>query len=108
MYASRVIVAALLAITTSAAVVERQIGGIGCNVARFKIVGALKSAGDSIGQIQDASVQSAAQAGLDQANGGIKQIASGLLSGQAAPAASRDEVKAGLAAMDTALAGGDE
>lgn len=107
MYAIRVIIAALFAITTSASVVERQLGGIGCNVARFQILGALGDAKDAISGIQDPDVQSAAQAGLDQANGGIGQIASSLLSGAAAPAASRDEVEAGLAAMDSALSGAD-
>lgn len=108
MYAFRVIIAAFFAITTSASVVERQLGGIGCNVARFQILGALGDAGDAIGGIQDASVQSAAQAGLDQANDGIGQIASSLLSGAAAPADSRDAVEAGLAAMDDALSTADE
>lgn len=108
MYAFRVIIAALFAITTSASVVERQLGGIGCNIARFQILGALGDAGDSISEIQDADVASAAQAGLDQANDGISQIASSLLSGAAAPADSRDQVEAGLAAMDSALADADE
>jgi hypothetical protein len=108
MYAFRVIIAALFAITTSASVVERQLGGIGCNIARFQILGALGDAGDAIGEIQDADVQTAAQAGLDQANDGISQIASSLLSGSAAPADSRDQVEAGLAAMDSALADADE
>ncbi|KAG6354739.1 hypothetical protein INS49_003820 [Diaporthe citri] len=108
MYAFRVIIAALFAITTSASVVERQLGGIGCNVARFQILGALGDAGDAIGEIQDADVQSAAQAGLDQANDGIGQIASSLLSGAAAPADSRDAVAAGLAAMNDALSAADD
>lgn len=107
MYAFRVIIATLFAITTSASVVERQLGGIGCNVARFQILGALGDAGDAISDIQDTGVQSAAQAGLDQANDGIGQIASSLLSGAAAPADSRDAVAAGLAAMNDALSGAD-
>ncbi|KAI3396057.1 hypothetical protein diail_474 [Diaporthe ilicicola] len=107
MYAFHVIIAALFAISTSAAVVERQLGGIGCNVARIQILGALGDAKDAIGQIQDPATQQAAQAGLDQANGGISQIASSLLSGAAAPAASRDDVAAGLAAMNDALSGAD-
>ncbi|KAK2608118.1 hypothetical protein N8I77_006751 [Diaporthe amygdali] len=108
MYAFRVIVAALFAISTSASVVERQLGGIGCNVARFQILGALGDAKDAISQIQDPAVQTAAQQGLDQANGGISQIASSLLSGAAAPADSRDAVAAGLAAMDSALSAADD
>lgn len=108
MYAFRVIIATLFAVTASAAIVERQLGGIGCNVARFQILGALGDTGDAISQIQDTDVQAAAQAGLDQANGGISQIASSLLSGADAPADSRDEVEAGLAAMDSALADADE
>lgn len=108
MYAVRVIIATLFAITASASVVERQLGGIGCNVARFQILGALGDAGDAISDIQDTNVQSAAQAGLDQANDGIGQIASSLLSGSAAPADSRDAVAAGLAAMNDALSAADE
>lgn len=108
MHGFRLIIAALFAITTSASVVERQLGGIGCNVARFQILGALGDAKTAISDIQDPTVQTAAQAGLDQANGGIGQIASSLLSGAAAPAASRDDVAAGLAAMDDALSTADE
>ncbi|KAG8162190.1 hypothetical protein KVR01_007955 [Diaporthe batatas] len=108
MYALRVIIATLFAVTASASVVERQLGGIGCNIARFQILGALGDTGDAISEIEDADVQAAAQAGLDQANGGISQIASSLLSGGAPPADSRDEVEAGLTAMASALADADE
>lgn len=50
-------------------------------------------------------MQTAATAGLDQANGGIKQIASAIISGAAPPQTSRDQVEAGLTAMGAALTG---
>lgn len=110
MYALRLLLTTLLSLTisTSAAPVDpRQIGNLACNVARIKIVAAFGSAGSAIDDIADPAVKTAAQAGLDQANGGIKTIASAILSGDAAPATARDEVAAGLAAMNTALAGAD-
>lgn len=111
MFASKVVVSALLATVASAAAVvqpqPRQIGGIACNVARLRTVSALGNAGDAIGQIQDPDTASAAQAGLDQANGGIDEIASAILSGAQAPAEGRQAVEDGLTAMGTALSAGD-
>lgn len=95
------------AAVSAAAVNPRQIGGIACNVARLQVVGALSDAGDAIGQIADADVQSAAQAGLDQANGGIDAIAQSIIAGEKASADGRTNVEAGLTAMADALASGD-
>ncbi|CAN8100303.1 unnamed protein product [Discula destructiva] len=109
MYASKILLTTILAMTASAATLRptpRQIGNIACNVARGKVVGALGDAGDAVGQIQDADTQAAAQAGLDQANGGIATIAQAIVAGEAAPADGRADVEAGLAAMNAALAGG--
>lgn len=50
-------------------------------------------------------MQSAVQASLDQANGGIAAIAQMLRAGKMASAAGRDDVAAGLQAMASALAG---
>lgn len=109
MHAFRLLLATLLslAVTVSTTpLAPRQLGNLACNIARLKIVGALGDAGDAIDNIADPATQTAAQAGLDQANGGIKTIAGSLLSGDAAPASARDEVAAGLAAMQTALGNG--
>lgn len=108
MYALRLLLTALFALVAAAAVVTpRQIGNLACNVARLKTVGALGSTGDAISNIANTTTQAAAQAGLDQANGGIKAIAGALLGGGAAPASGRDDVAAGLAAMNATLAAGD-
>ncbi|KAK2052324.1 hypothetical protein LY76DRAFT_583633 [Colletotrichum caudatum] len=111
MYASQVFAVLLVAATalTEARVLEtRQIGGLGCNVARLKIVSAISSAKDAVGGIQDATVKDAAAAGLSQASGGISNIASALISGQKAGADDRNTVEAGLTATGTALQGGDQ
>lgn len=84
-----------------------QLGSIQCNIARVRIVGALGDAGDAISNIQDPATSAAASAGLDQANGGISQIASAIVAGEAPPAEGRSEVEAGLKAMGTALTAGD-
>lgn len=113
MFSSKVIITALLATLVSAATVEqhhhhrRQLGGIACNVARLQIVGALGDTEDAVGQIADADTASAAQAGLDQANGGISEIASAILAGEAPPDSGRAEVEAGLEAVGSALSAGD-
>lgn len=110
MYALRLLLTTLIALTasvSSAAVAPRQVGDLACNVARLKTVAALGSAGDAIDSIADPTTQAAAQAGLDQANGGIKAIAGALLSGATAPASGRDDVAAGLAAMNSTLAAAD-
>lgn len=83
-------------------------GSIGCNIARLDIVGALGDTEDNIADIQDPDTQAAAQAGLDQANDGIGQIAQAILSGEAPPQEGRDEVETGLAAIGEALESGDQ
>lgn len=107
MYASKIVFAAILAVAVSAANIPRQAGNAACNQARVEVVSSLSDAGQAIAQIEDPSVQSAAQAGLDQANGGIAAIAQTLRAGETASAAGRDDVTAGLQAMASALAGGD-
>lgn len=117
MFASKVIVATILAVCASAAVINpapaaannkpRQLGGIACNVARLQVVSALGNAESAVGQIQDADTASAAQAGLDQANGGISEIASAVLAGEQAPDSGREAVEAGLTATNAALSAGD-
>ncbi|PVH96095.1 hypothetical protein DM02DRAFT_535952, partial [Periconia macrospinosa] len=83
------------------------LGGLGCNVARLQIVRALGQTGNDISGIQDASVKQSAQAGVDQANDGIGQIAQALLAGEAPPQDGRDITEAGLTAASSALAAGD-
>ncbi|OHE92116.1 hypothetical protein CORC01_12571 [Colletotrichum orchidophilum] len=115
MYAQQAIVAFLMATSatlTSARSIDRRqllgsLGSLQCNVARLQIVGALSDTQDAVDQISDAKVQQAANAGLQQAQGGISQIAKSLISGGAPPAASRNEVAAGLSAAGTALSGAD-
>ncbi|KAK1675534.1 hypothetical protein BDP55DRAFT_552445 [Colletotrichum godetiae] len=115
MYAQQVLVTFLMATSatlTSARSIERRqllgnLGSLSCNVARLQILGALGNTEDAVSQITDTTVQDAANAGLQQARGGISQIAKSIVSGDAPPAASRDEVAAGLAAAGTALSGGD-
>ena len=82
-------------------------GNIQCNLARLGIVNALGDTSDSISNIQDPATQQAAAAGVEQANSGIRQIASALVAGQAPPAAGRDTTEAGLTAAGQALAAGD-
>ncbi|KAK2050799.1 hypothetical protein LZ31DRAFT_6536 [Colletotrichum somersetense] len=111
MYASQVFAVLLVAATalTEARVLEtRQIGGIGCNIARLNIVSAISSAQDAVDDIQDATVKNAASAGLSQASDGIGNIAGALISGQKAGQNDRDSVKTGLTATGTALQGGDQ
>jgi hypothetical protein len=76
-------------------------------VARLGIVSALGDTMDSISQIQDPTTKQAAAAGVDQANAGIRQIASAIIAGQAPPQAGRDTTEAGLTAAGQALAAGD-
>ncbi|UQC91227.1 uncharacterized protein CLUP02_16761 [Colletotrichum lupini] len=115
MYAQQILVTFLMATSAtlaSARSIERRqllgnLGSLSCNVARLQILGALGNTEDAVSQITDTTVQDAANAGLQQARGGIAQIAKSIVSGAAPPAASRDEVAAGLAAAGTALSGGD-
>lgn len=111
MFSTKVIVSALFAAASvSAAAVQlesRQIGGIACNVARLQVVGALGDAETAIGNIQDTDTASAAQAGIDEANGGISEIASAIVAGEQAPDSGRASVESGLTATNSALAAGD-
>ena len=84
------------------------LGGIGCNLARLRIVGALGDTADSVAAIQDTTVQQAASDGVKQAQDGIKTIAQSLFSGGAPPAEARKTVEAGLTAAGDALASGDQ
>ncbi|KAI0023306.1 hypothetical protein F4780DRAFT_729211 [Xylariomycetidae sp. FL0641] len=87
---------------------SRQLGGLTCNIARIRIVTALGQTKDEVGSIKDTAVADKASTGLDQAGSGIGEIAKALLSGEDAPAASRDKVAAGLTAAGTALKAGDQ
>lgn len=108
MFATSTILTIFLALGAVAAPLEsRQTGNLQCNIARLKTVGSLSKAGSAIKQIQDPATQSAAQTGLDMANGGIQTIASALLSGQTAPADGRNNVAAGLQAMNATLSAAD-
>lgn len=109
MYTPTVILTTLFAATvaTAATLQPRQIGNLACNAARLGVVGALNDAGDAVSQIQDPDTQAAAQAGLDQANDGVQQVAQSIFSGEKASADGRDGVAAGLQAMTDALASGD-
>ncbi|KAF7349887.1 hypothetical protein MVEN_01289300 [Mycena venus] len=106
-----VLLALYLALCTVAAPLQqRQVGDLQCNIDRLKIVNSLASTGTAVGEIDTtdpatASAVTAAQAGLTSAGAGIKTIALSLITGQAAPASARDQVKAGLLAAQTALAG---
>ena len=83
------------------------LGGLQCNLARVRIVGALGDTEDAVAQIQDGATQAAATAGLEQAQGGISQIAQAIVAGDAPPASGREQVEAGLTAVGEALASGD-
>ncbi|KAK0205870.1 hypothetical protein DFS33DRAFT_1372397 [Desarmillaria ectypa] len=90
---------------------SRQIGNIKCNVARLKTVSNLAATKSALKEIDTstsnttAAAVSSAQTGLDSASAGIKTIAGSLLTGQAAPAAARDQVKNGLLSAQSALNG---
>ncbi|KAI0012344.1 hypothetical protein F4779DRAFT_614796 [Xylariaceae sp. FL0662B] len=115
MYTQHILATILLATgaaTTSARAIDRRqflekLGGIQCNAARFRIVGALGDTEDAVGQIQDTAVQDAASTGLQQAQDGIGQIAQAIIAGEEPPQEGRDQVEAGLGATGDALAGGD-
>ncbi|KAK5051038.1 hypothetical protein LTR84_003597 [Exophiala bonariae] len=62
---------------------------------------------DSISQIQDPATKQAATAGVNQANSGIRQIASAIIAGEAPPQEGREITEAGLTAAGQALAAGD-
>ncbi|KAK7996512.1 hypothetical protein PG989_004552 [Apiospora arundinis] len=87
---------------------QSSLGSAACNAARLRIVSALAQTSNSAGDIADAATKSATEAGLSQAQGGIRTIAQALVSGGAPPADARDEVEAGLQAAGAALQGGDQ
>ncbi|TFK18653.1 hypothetical protein FA15DRAFT_729205 [Coprinopsis marcescibilis] len=102
-------------VASAAPLAPRQLlgglGGIGCNVARIQTVGSLRR---TIGEVNDlseaaasdtatAAAASDASAALQSAHGGIQQIATALLTGQAPPQAGRDSVEQGFNAAKTAL-----
>ncbi|KAI6377157.1 hypothetical protein MCOR25_002653 [Pyricularia grisea] len=112
MHAQQYIIAALMAfgaaVTEARALEPRQIGDLACNVARLQIVNALNATKKNVGDIQDATVKTAAQAGVKQAQDAIGVIGKSLLAGEKAPATARDDVAAGLTATGTALQGGSK
>ncbi|TLS22775.1 uncharacterized protein PpBr36_06724 [Pyricularia pennisetigena] len=112
MHAQQYIIAALMAfgaaVTEARALEPRQIGDLACNVARLQIVSALSATKKNVGQIQDATTKTAAQAGVKQAQDAIGVIGKAIISGDKAPASARDEVAAGLAATGTALQAGSQ
>ncbi|KAI5920090.1 hypothetical protein F4810DRAFT_723816 [Camillea tinctor] len=110
MYTGRALITLLLAMSatavTSASIDRRQLlDGIKCNVARLRIVGALGQTKSAVGDIKDPTVQDAATTGLDQAQGGIAQIAKAIFAGETPPQDGRDQVEAGLTAIGDALKG---
>lgn len=108
MFAAKVIISVLAATAVSAATLPtRQIGGIACNVARLQVVSALGDAESAISSIEDADTASAAQAGIDEANGGISEIASAIVAGELAPDSGRASVESGLTAANSALSAAD-
>ncbi|TDL27964.1 hypothetical protein BD410DRAFT_835224 [Rickenella mellea] len=104
---------ALLSLSTShaAPLAPRQIGNLTCNIDRIKIVAALASTKNALSGLTTAAANdpaasaAAAQAteGIDSADAGVATIAKALLTLQAAPAAARDQVGAGLTQAQTAL-----
>lgn len=106
--ATTTLLLAMAALSSAAATLQpRQANVAACDTARQQIVQALANMGDAISTISDADVQAAAQAGLDQANAGVGLVAESLLAGEAPSAEGRDEVEAGLKALDAALDGAD-
>jgi len=91
----------------------RQIGGIGCNVARAQTVGRLAQSAAAVRAVKSAAASDATSAAaanqattaLNSAKAGIAQIAVALIAGQKAPAAARDQVQTGLNDAMTALTG---
>ncbi|KAK6853921.1 hypothetical protein PG995_010733 [Apiospora arundinis] len=107
-----VLAAAAVSLTEARELLHRprqsSLGSAACNAARLRIVSALAQTSNSAGDIADAATKSATEAGLSQAQGGIRTIAQALVSGGAPPADARDEVEAGLQAAGAALQGGDQ
>lgn len=93
-------------IYVSVSIEPRQSSGA-CNLARLQIVKAISATKKSVAAIQDTTVQTAAAAGVKQAQGGVADVAKSIVTGAAPSQAGRDAVEAGLNATSTALAGGD-
>ncbi|KAI0719805.1 hypothetical protein C8T65DRAFT_635210 [Cerioporus squamosus] len=93
-------------------IVARQVGNLQCNINRLQIVtglaklqGTLKSLSSDVSS--DAATAASVQTVSDSvtgAQGAIGVIAKALLTGQAAPAAARDQVAGNLTAAHDALA----
>ncbi|KAJ7722651.1 hypothetical protein DFH07DRAFT_286422 [Mycena maculata] len=80
---------------------RRQTGDLQCNLARLKIIADISSASALIGQINSTDLSTAtsvavAQTGLESVNDAIQTILAAVFTNQTAPAASRDQVSAGL------------
>ncbi|KEZ38992.1 hypothetical protein SAPIO_CDS10353 [Scedosporium apiospermum] len=89
------------AFTSAATIQARQ--NFACTAARVRILGALNDADTAIEQIQDPATQASAAAALEQAQGGVQEIAQAILAGQTPPASGRSEVEAGLTALGQSL-----
>ncbi|KAK6074024.1 hypothetical protein SCUP515_06689 [Seiridium cupressi] len=110
MYFPQLFVATLLAVSATlagAASIGSRQSAISCNVARLQIVKAIGDTNKAVGDIQDPTVQTAAAAGVKQAQGGVADVAKSIFSGAAPSADGRNAVEAGLNATSAALAGGD-
>lgn len=101
--------------TLAAPLAERQLlgglGGIGCNVARVQTVAGLTRTIGEVNRLSQAaaadpaaaSAASTAGAALSSAQGGIREIAMSLFTGQAPPQSGRETVEAGLTDAKAAL-----
>jgi hypothetical protein len=78
-----------------------------CIAAGTEFVNALQATGQTLPQIQDATVKMAATAGFQKAEAGIKQLSQALQTGQPIPTQAATEVKDGVTAMGTAINSGD-
>jgi len=90
---------------------KRQIGDLQCNINRLQIVGDLGGATRSVKTLQSKLSSDAVNgplintvaSGISTASSGISDIAAALFTGQTAPAASRDQVRAGLTSAIEAM-----
>jgi len=89
-------------LTTGLATIQAR-QNFACTAARVRILGALNDADTAIEQIQDPATQASAAAALEQAQGGVQEIAQAILAGQTPPASGRSEVEAGLTALGQSL-----
>ncbi|KAI0127753.1 hypothetical protein BJ170DRAFT_626645 [Xylariales sp. AK1849] len=110
MYTPQVFITALLvasaALSGARSIENRQLLGA-CNSARLQIVKALGDTKSAVADIADPAVQTAAAAGVKQAQSGVADVAKSLFTGAAPSATGRDTVAAGLNATASALAGAD-